>query len=1719
MKNILNSILFLILPLFLNGQFGKVLNTVNNISSECGTKPTQAQLEYLSRRPIQLRNYLPYDNITISNIPIKAHIVRRTNQTGGLSNSELDDAINTLNSYYLNANINFTLCEEINFIDSDLYFEMDDDLEESIIEANNIPNTINIYFFNSLTSDGSSLCGYTYLPPGPDFIFMVNECAINGSTLSHEMGHYFSLYHTHGKSNDGTSDELVDGTNCAYAGDDICDTPADPNLSGKVNEQCAYTGTDLDANGQTYSPYTNNLMSYSRKECRNLFTAEQYTRIAYSQINDRSYLTCLPCNDPFETNNTYLTATPFFNGPLGTGTSNHTEQANIGFVDDVDWYQLTLAAKGNLTISLSDLPFDYNIELYGPGGSTQPALAGSYNINKLNEEILFYNNSENPTTYYIKVYSQNPLNFTNTVCYSINIKWTTEDINLSNFEYWFDGDYFSKKSKSIPFVNKVNIITNLSTDGLNNGLHNLHLRFRDQNRLWSPVVSQTFIKLPMSHFLERSIVGYEYWFDQDYENKVVQLVNSQNDFNLITNIGSGNLGNGLHQFHIRFKDDINQWSSLNSQIFIKLDPSTFSDRKIHKIEYWFDNDYANKINDTVAPENNLNYIRNINTDLLSHGLHHLHIRFRDDNNQWSSLQSQIFVKTNQAHLPNFVNGYRYWINSDTSSIISVDLPITTNPKYLLTDLNLANLDTGTHTIAMQFRDLNGLWSQVILDTFYQLGEPRLDTITPAKGGNIGDVTCTIFGTGFYPGTKIKLIRSGTSDIVAFDSLIFNAFGQKLTVTFDLRNAVLGFYDLVVEIPNDTIMVLQNGFEVIKGELVNPKSEIVGNFNIRVGQNQNYYLVYSNDGNIDAVGVPIWLAVPSNLVVTFADSINIYQPQTNLLSFDSIPLYILIDSLDNQKTEYKIFSFIIPKIPAGRSGFLPFKLYVQSGGQFLLKTWCNKPLYMSPLDENYGKCLYDVLSLLTAIPGPVGCYTGVVKIMTDGVIAAANCGDVDCSGEDAVKIIGKLKWNIFTTAVTCSGLPGGTQIVSKAVGNLVNVTEGFYGGYNVFESCATPFLRNNNKNVNINGVNSFDPNNKVGVLGSGELNYIPKDELTYYTINFENMDTATSAAQTVCILDSIDINKFDINTYSNGFIKIADTIVYIQAHLKDYSKLIDLRPRLNYVVKVHFKLNENNGVAKWTFTTLDPETLIEVTDPLAGFLPPNVNKPEGEGSVFYSIRVKEDIPNNTEVKNTACIIFDNNPSICTNTWRNTIDNELPTSFVKALPPEIGDTTFQVCWQGRDTTSGIDNFDILYSRNDGPYVPWLLGTKDTCAMFTGQIDSTYQFYSIARDSAGNTEIPPVGYDAITKISCLMPEFICPENIVKAQTPGYCGAQIFFEVDIKEDCSQISISQTQGLPNGSFYPIGKTINKFIATDRSGNTLSCRFTVTIKDTIAPKFNCPPNVQLITKPLECFANFAKSSLGSLTQLSDNCPWIKPNTDISTLVISNNALTTYPLGITNVIWTVTDSSGNKNTCKQTVTVNPYTCGTPYQPLTISTTSSTGKVSWKAGFCANEYNARIRPEISIGVYGNWSNWTPTSGPGLTHNFIGLVRNKKYNYQLRSKCGDSYSSNANGFFTTKSSVQNVELETRSQYTQTNNAPAITIIPNPASQETLLKILGFESSSKKLYINELNGKLISQVNLRSDDNELMLDFMELNLSQGIYIIRIDDGHERCTGRLVIR
>lgn len=111
--------------------------------------------------------------------------------------------------------------------------------------------------------------------------FVVDKDYALMSTSPHELGHCLNLLHTHSQTYGiETIPRTGSNANCTTAGDQLCDTPADPRLISdsnnsnyNVNSNCEYFG------GGGYTPDTHNMMSYSYKPCRDRFSVGQELRM------------------------------------------------------------------------------------------------------------------------------------------------------------------------------------------------------------------------------------------------------------------------------------------------------------------------------------------------------------------------------------------------------------------------------------------------------------------------------------------------------------------------------------------------------------------------------------------------------------------------------------------------------------------------------------------------------------------------------------------------------------------------------------------------------------------------------------------------------------------------------------------------------------------------------------------------------------------------------------------------------------------------------------------------------------------------------------------------------------------------------------------------------------------------------------------------------------------------------------------------------------------------------------------------------------------------------------------------------------------------------------------------------------------------------------------------------------------------------------------------
>jgi hypothetical protein len=157
-----------------------------------------------------------------------------------------------------------------------------------------------------------------------------------------------------------------------------------------------------------------------------------------------------------------------------------------------------------------------------------------------------------------------------------------------------------------------------------------------------------------------------------------------------------------------------------------------------------------------------------------------------------------------------------------------------------------------------------------------------------------------------------------------------------------------------------------------------------------------------------------------------------------------------------------------------------------------------------------------------------------------------------------------------------------------------------------------------------------------------------------------------------------------------------------------------------------------------------------------------------------------------------------------------------------------------------------------------------------------------------------------------------------------------------------SGVNVTQTAGLSSGSTFPVGTTTNTFVATDASGNTATCSFTVTVADVQPPSISCPGNISVIATSAAGAAVTYTTPVGT-----DNCP------GATTARIAGLASgSTFPLGTTTVTYKVTDAAGLSSQCSFTVTV----VGVPpsiHCPANIIVNNGAGQCGANVTFAATE----------------------------------------------------------------------------------------------------------------------------------------------------------------------
>ncbi len=182
----------------------------------------------------------------------------------------------------------------------------------------------------------------------------------------------------------------------------------------------------------------------------------------------------------------------------------------------------------------------------------------------------------------------------------------------------------------------------------------------------------------------------------------------------------------------------------------------------------------------------------------------------------------------------------------------------------------------------------------------------------------------------------------------------------------------------------------------------------------------------------------------------------------------------------------------------------------------------------------------------------------------------------------------------------------------------------------------------------------------------------------------------------------------------------------------------------------------------------------------------------------------------------------------------------------------------------------------------------------------------------------------------------DLTCVEDQAAATDPGVCtytheGTE--WDATATDNFEVVSIQYvlsgaTTGTGTGAFHSIdgvifnkGETTVTWTATDSSENTDVCSFTVTVEDNEPPTFSfCPEDIAENTQGGSCHRNINPPD----PEYSDNCEiesveWVMTGASEGSGT-GNMGNTTFNAGVTEVTYTVSDTSENSASCSFTVTI-------------------------------------------------------------------------------------------------------------------------------------------------------------------------------------------------------
>ena len=592
----------------------------------------------------------------------------------------------------------------------------------------------------------------------------------------------------------------------------------------------------------------------------------------------------------------------------------------------------------------------------------------------------------------------------------------------------------------------------------------------------------------------------------------------------------------------------------------------------------------------------------------------------------------------------------------------------------------------------------------------------LNQVFPTSAGQADGVELRIEGgyTLTYNSQPRVLLKRGNTEIEGkwlvergYDVTKLTSADDLSPAVFNLSGAALGKYDVIVG--TDT---LRQAFTVEQSEEVDVWAQISGRGLQFFNRWTKATINFGNNSNVPAYNVPFFICITNidgNTDIAFdfdTDLPNYCLDEKGEYYYGQFQDYMM--AYDEKRGDsIRVYAFLIPYIAPNSTCQKSFRLKVNKNSisDTMEIFWqIEQPWGLPPADNtpagarrraiwtlDQWECMMKKFGQQVAWDGILGQIPGLGCAVTVGKTLLDATKDAYTQDKSRWSNLGK---NMGSMALSCLPDLLGVGVPLKVGFILGSFMWSAMNTYWDRESC----LEGDLKKGKVRGATSIDPNEMIGPDGPDDnAHYIQPIHQMPYTITFENKASATAPANEVFVTDTLDLSKYDAETFGFSGFGWADNSYSVGgSYTKEFTR--DVEYKVNghdILVRVSAQFDPATGIAHWAFVSLEKNG-DELKDIMNGFLLPNKDSGVGEGFVSFVIEHKKNPANGSTVSNKATIIFDANEPITTNTYVNTFDTDYPTSKITKLTEEDG--FVYVTIEGSDKTSGIDYYDLYYYVND-------------------------------------------------------------------------------------------------------------------------------------------------------------------------------------------------------------------------------------------------------------------------------------------------------------------------------------------------------------------------------------------------------------------------------------